>query len=263
MYYRCRVAVMAEKPVASDTNPRRPASSGDTDRRRRGTDCTSDGEAASSAAPLTRRGALASASAFLAGGIAGCAALNDSSWDLPETTKPEMVTEMDRPKIGGGDGTAPTRISVFSDFLCPDCATWHHRVLHPVSQELIEPGQAVLVHYDFPLPVDERFSWPVAYAARAVLDDAGEDFFWGFAQYVYEKQDTIDSLDVVVDMAEDQGADPESVGERINNQTYYPVVRDDKRAGKDMGVDGTPTVLVGGDEVDEPTVENIIAAVRS
>jgi len=263
MYYRCRVAVMAEKPVASDTNPRRPASSGDTDRRRIGTDGASDDEAASSAAPLTRRGALASASAFLAGGIAGCAALNDSSWDLPETTKPEMVTEMDRPKIGGGEGGDPTRIAVYSDFFCPHCATWNRRVLHPVRQELIEPGRAVLVHHDFPIPVDERLSWPTAYAARAVLAEAGEEFFWGFTRNVYRKQDSIDSLDAVVDLAEDQGADPETVRDRINRQIYYPVVRDDRRTGKDRGVDGTPTVLVGGDEVDEPTVENITAAVRS
>lgn len=232
------------------------------------TPCTSSTDDRSRHRPGSRKstGVTYSRRAYLSAGLAtattllaGCSAgADDEGWQLPQNTNSSMVSEMDPAVIGRENGSDPARITVYTDFLCPDCARWNQRVVHALRQELIKPGRAVLYHRDFPLPVDEDLSWPASYAGRTVLAEGGVDAFWEFTADLYGQQDSVTSLRDLISIATSYGPGRGTVRRRINKQIYYPVVREDRRLGKENGVDGTPTVFVNDKMVNDPSADKII-----
>lgn len=234
---------------------------------------------------LSRRRLLA-AGTGLAAALAGCAAASsDSSWDLPDSTDSSMVREM-QPGIIGEVSEGAAKIDVFSDLFCPHCARWNRRSLHVLREEVIDPGAAYLVHRDYPLPVDERLSWPAAYAARKVLDTGGSAPMWAFIDAFYRRQDDLSSVGEIAtlagqhatanegnseaantaakaDTARSDGTNADAVREAIDSQTYYPVVDADRREAADRGVEGTPAVFVAGDRIADPSPSAVIEAVEN
>jgi protein-disulfide isomerase len=133
-------------------------------------------------------------------------------------------------------------------------------VLPRVREELIGDGGVRFEHHDFPI-VDD-WSWRVAMAARSVQERAGNDAFWTFAEGAYERQSEMDSYDAIAGVADATEADPDAVVGDVRDDRHRPTVEADRAAGREMGVQGTPTVFVNGEAV-ESSYDAIAAAVRS
>lgn len=198
---------------------------------------------------LTRRAALRRGGALGIAGLAGC--LGDSTG--------QTVDSLPAPTMG--DTNAPVVVQGFEDFMCPHCGTFALQVLPDIESEYVEPGDVRYEHHDFPLPIGE-WSWKAGSAARSVQDNVGNEAFFEFSKGMYRNMENY-SLEVVEALAEEVGADPETVAADASGLTYKPVLEADRELGQQKGVSGTPTVFVNGSMTDDPSFDTVAAAIES
>jgi protein-disulfide isomerase len=207
----------------------------------------------------TRRQYLAAAAGAAGlGATAGCLGGGQGTDDC--TIEDEStVSKLAAPTLGPDD--ASVAVVTFEDFACPHCATFGLEVLPEIRSEYVDPGVARVEHRDFPIPVDERWSWQVASAARGVQDETDDATFFEYAHALFENQDAY-SARLLTDLANDVGAPGCAIQADALNGTYRPVIEADRQSGIDSGVEGTPTVFVAGRPV-EPTYDAIAAAIEA
>lgn len=204
----------------------------------------------------SRRDVLRTGGVLLTAGIAGCSSSNDEA-DV------ETVDSLPTPTLGPAD--APVTVSVFEDYACPHCQRYARETFPKIRDEYISEGIVRYEHHDFPIPVDETWSWQTASAARAVQDTVDDETFFEFASAAYEHLGSY-SLDVLESVAETVGADPETVRAAAADQVYRPVLEADRERGIERGVEGTPTVFIDGSaspRYDWDTVSQAIEVARN
>lgn len=174
---------------------------------------------------------------------------------VPETT----VESLDTPV--GGNPDADVTVTAYEDFACPHCRDYSLDVVPKLFEEFAAPGKIRYERRDFPLPVDETWSWAAANAARAVQATVGVDAFWEYVDLLYENQDRY-SYDRVAELAGQVDADGETVRTAARAGVYRPVIQADRERGRNRGVTGTPTVFVNDRHVDQ-SYEKLREAIRS
>ena len=183
---------------------------------------------------------------FLAAGTAACVALAGCS-DGSAAADPDEIDTGDRPALG--DESAPVTVTVFEDFACPTCRQFKTQVTPQLVAFYVEPGHVRYLHADFPIPVDDRWSYAIPSAAYAVFEEAGNDAFWSFASEIYEHQGNY-SLDAVETVAEDVAELGAVARTAADDETYRDRIEADRDRGEEWGVSGTPTVFVDDEQVD-------------
>ncbi len=212
---------------------------------------------------MHRRSFLAAtAGVSVTAGLAGCAGLFDAS--MPDPLE-DVDADRQLPVPTRGDG--PVEVDVYEDLGCPNCHDFQAEVVPDLEFELIEPEEAAYRHYDFVVEAADE-SIAMANAARAVqdegYDDGDDDPNGAFFEYKTAVMDADDwSNDALAELATDYGVDAEAVSSTLEDETYYPTLAADWERGDDAGVEGTPTVVVEGEVVDDPfDVDEIVAAVE-
>ncbi|KAB1196529.1 MULTISPECIES: DsbA family protein [Haloferax] len=222
----------------------------------------------------TRRAYLASTVGALTLGTAGCLGGSDGGSDgtvedlgcnVPER---EPVDSLPSPAIGPEDATVV--VDGWEDFACPHCATFSLEVLPKLQTEYVDEGIVRYRHHDFPLPVDEWWSWRGASAARQVQDEADDETFFQFSKTLYENQstfrrgDTDERLSTLQRLADDAGLDGCSIAAAASRDRFRPLLEAERtNAADERGFRGTPTILVNGNQVNptwdalESTIENV------
>lgn len=200
-------------------------------------------------AQLSRRAALATG-AGAATSIAGCLGFGSGSGadldDLDPATRPTL-----------GPSEASVRVVAFEDFSCPGCRAFQTSIFPAVSTRYIQPGAVEYYHADFPIPVDE-WSYPVASAARAVFEEAGDEAFFEFVAEMYGRSGSY-SLDLIETAGESAGGVGAAARSAAEDETYREAVEADKELGSDWGVEGTPAVFVEDESVDPAELLDVLA----
>lgn len=196
----------------------------------------------------------------LTAGLAGCTSLlGERSPDELEDVEPDR--QLSPPTLGSGDVT----VEVYTDFTCPSCRDFQSDVVPQLESELIEPGEITYRHTDFPIPVEDE-AVPMANAARAVQAETGTDEepageFFAYKRVLYENDYRSD--EDLATAAETVDVDPDVVADALEDGTYYPTIAADRERGEDAGVEGTPSVVVDGEFVDDPfDTDEILSAVE-
>jgi protein-disulfide isomerase/uncharacterized membrane protein YphA (DoxX/SURF4 family) len=165
-----------------------------------------------------------------------------------------------------GKATAPVTLDLYEDPQCPVCAQFESQV-GPAISGWINSGK-VKVHYHVISFLDSssttKYSSRAAnalYAAAAVSPDA----FAKYHQVLYQQQPAEGSAglteDKLVQLAQQSGAG--AAADQIRAGTYADyVARATDQSSKD-GVTGTPTVLVNGKALQQPTLDQVTAAVNA
>ena len=161
-----------------------------------------------------------------------------------------------------GDPDADVTVMVFADFACPHCASFEAEVLPQIESEYVEPGLIRYEHRDFPIPVDEQWSWAVAGAARSVQDAAGDDAFFGYAKACFSNQSSY-SFDLLGQLAEEEDVDGERVVADAQAGTYRPALEADRALGRELDLQGTPQVYVNRQRLPRSDFETVSAAVEA
>lgn len=208
--------------------------------------------------PLSRRRFAALAGGAATGALAGCLDSLTGGTDAPEPSG-EAVDHLPRPVRG--DPEADVTVAAFVDFSCPHCQTYEREFVPSLVEEYVEPGRIRYEHWDFPIPVDEYWSWRAASAARAVQDEVGDEAFFSFVELVFEHQGDY-SLELMGQLAGEVDAPPSAVRTAAEDATYVPVITEDRQSGEDSGVEATPTVLVNGEIVDDLSYQRLAATIE-
>ena len=184
---------------------------------------------------VSRRRMIQIGGTALAVGVAGCS--NTTTTDGPE--------ELPRPELGNPEN--PT-LQVFEDLGCGACATYSQNVFPQLFQEFVEGDLLHIEYYDFVLPADS-FSGQAAHGGRAVQDLVGMTEFWEYTDRIFENQNVLDKK-LILDTAEDLGADRATVEERVDSSYYQQVLDGDKNYGESVNVGGTPSFVMDGEIIE-------------
>jgi protein-disulfide isomerase len=172
-----------------------------------------------------------------------------------------------------GDEGAEHTVIIYEDFLCPICGQLEGASNEGLTQAA-EDGK-VFVEYR-PIAILTRFgtySVRSANAFKAVLEAAGPEEAKKFHDLLFEDQPAEDdpdshySDDELVDLAVEAGASEDDVRDDIENLTYEDWVDDATQAAIDANVQGTPTIVLDGEQFAEggsyaEIGENLVEAVQ-
>ncbi|MEZ3117929.1 DsbA family protein [Halobaculum sp. MBLA0147] len=209
---------------------------------------------------LSRRQVLATTGTVVGGlsASAGCLGQGGSSYDC-ESAPESSVSSAPTPALGPSQTDANVVIQVWEDFSCPHCATFSLEVLPRIIDEYLPLGTIRYEHHDFPIPVRD-WAWKAASAGRSVATTGGGKAFFLYADKVYQNQESF-SLDTVGAGAEQADTEPCEAIQAAKGDVYRPVVRRDKEAGQQAGVDGTPAIFVNGSRVTGRSFDAVSSAI--
>jgi protein-disulfide isomerase/uncharacterized membrane protein YphA (DoxX/SURF4 family) len=213
-----------------------------------------------------RRVRLASAATALALAALVGVGIGVQAARIPAPTGPTPAGVSLADGVTVGTATAPVTLDLYEDPQCPVCAQFEAQV-GPAISGWIAAGKAK-VHYHLISFLDSasttNYSSRAAnalYASAAVSPDA----FARYHQLLYQQQPAEGSAgltqDRLVQLAQQAGAG--AAADQIRAGTYADyVARATDQSSKD-GVTGTPTVQVNGKTVDQPTLDQLTAAVNA
>jgi len=168
-----------------------------------------------------------------------------------------------------GQSTAPVTVDLYEDFQCPNCRNFEATDAATLAS-MVSAG-TVQLHYHgmafLDTSANDRYSTRALNAAAAVENAAGPDAFQRFHDLLYAHQPAEGGSGLtdqqLVAYAAQAGADGNAVAQAITKLTYGDwVQRVTDQASKD-GVTATPTVLVGGQRLEDLSVAGLTAAVQS
>ncbi len=144
-----------------------------------------------------------------------------------------------------GDPDADVTIYEFGDYQCPGCGGFALQVKPLLDRAYVDEGRAKFVFYDFPLVSIHPNAFLAARAGRCAVD---QGLFWEYHAKLFETQprwaNSAAPLGQYVDYAEEVGMDKGEFESCLRSEKYADVVTANMRLGEDLGVTGTPTVMV-------------------
>jgi len=144
-------------------------------------------------------------------------------------------------------GSEAARIGIieYADLECPACAGFLRKTYAQVMAKFVDTGQVRFFFRHFPLP-SHQFARSAAIGAVC----AGEQGkFWPLYEHVYRFQPRLDDPGLRA-VAKKVGVDLVSWSRCVATDRASEVVDADFEAGRDLGLRGTPTFLIGVIEAD-------------
>lgn len=178
------------------------------------------------------------------------------------SSEPVYYTDWhDLESVGHRIGSDSARVTVieFADFECPFCKRFASHMAG-LREEYHDSLALIFVHY--PLMDVHRFAEPAARAAECARDQGR---FVALHDLLFEKQDSL-GLKTWASYAAEAGV-PDSVGFQncIESTDPVPAVEAGLERGREVGVVGTPAVIIDGwfypAGLNERTLRNAVAAV--
>lgn len=139
--------------------------------------------------------------------------------------------------------TSPIVIHEFGDFQCPACRAAQTKIVKPLLKEYGAKIRFEFKH--FPIVSLHRHAMVAAQAGECAADQGK---FWEFVDFVYEKQSAM-RADVFPEWARELQLDVPLFERCVRSRIKKGVVLEDYEEGKGVGVKGTPTFFVNGEQV--------------
>ena len=147
-----------------------------------------------------------------------------------------------------GPRDAPVVVAVFSDFQCPYCSTLAATLTKELQPQM--KNQVRLVYRYFPLPM-HPWAKPAAEAA-ACAQRQGDAYFWRVHDYLFAHQRELnpDNLrsNLMGEAGKMGGFKTAQFKLCLDQKSTAAQVQDDIGVGTKLGVHGTPTVFVNGEQ---------------
>jgi protein-disulfide isomerase len=187
------------------------------------------------------------------GTAAGGAATEPIALDVTDARE---LYQQATPKRLGPDA-APVKIVVFSDYMCPGCGAFALDE-RPRFMPWVDAGQAQYIAYDYPLGGNFVHSFLAARSARCAAEQqlaGAEDGtgFWPYHDLLYQRQATWsshrDALPTFLEYGRELGLEQNAFERCVRSDRYADTVTANRMVGDQLGVRGTPTVLVNNRRV--------------
>ena len=173
-----------------------------------------------------------------------------------EWTKPPGAAGI-RQESGAPQGTQI--ITEFGDFQCPYCAQFAQQILPNLRRDLPDDGSVRFEyrHYPFLSPASTN-------AAEASECARDQDRFTEYHDRLYDLTATRQELsrENLLETARKMNLDMTRFGICTEQRTHQARVQADKEYGRQLGVQGTPTLVMNGQKVDWTNYPNLLAHIR-
>ncbi len=147
--------------------------------------------------------------------------------------------------ITRGDPDAAITIVEFGDYQCPGCAGFATFVEPELLATYVETGKAKFVYYDFPIISAHRNAFLAARAARCAGD---QERYWEYHGMLFGNQQSWalsgNPTNMFVGYSGRLGLDEGAFESCLRSDRHAETVSANMRLGEEMGVTGTPTVLI-------------------
>lgn len=140
-----------------------------------------------------------------------------------------------------GEQNAKIVLIEFSDFQCPFCSRFARDTISQVQTDYIATGKIKYVFANFPLETIHPFAFKAAEAASCAADQGR---FWEMHDRLFANQNALKPEDLP-QHAEAIGLDKTKFQQCLETEKQAPSVRKSMAQAGDVGVTGTPTVMVG------------------
>lgn len=174
--------------------------------------------------------------------------LNKEEVDAPAAGESEYGVSI-------GDADAPHQVVIYEDFVCPFCGQLEAQTRDQLA-DLADEGKVLVEYRPFDLLSESIGSdYPIraTNAFAVVLDASGADVAKELHDLLFKNQPSesgpFPSDDDLVDLAVEAGAEESDVREGIEDLAMEDWVTDATEAARDANVNGTPTVLIDGEQV--------------
>jgi protein-disulfide isomerase len=147
-----------------------------------------------------------------------------------------------------GPASAPVQLIEFADFECPFCAVFHDSVK---KLQLRYRAQVSLTYIYFPLPM-HRFAIPAAHAAECARNQGR---FEEMYDRLFGAQESFGAKSWSTLAIEAGVPDIDLFDACVKSTEPVPRIDDGLKLGSELGVKGTPTVIVNGWRLGEPPSE--------
>jgi protein-disulfide isomerase len=166
--------------------------------------------------------------------------------------------------VTAGNPDAQIQIMEFGDYQCPSCRQFFSSTKPFLDLSYVQPGTVAFTFHDFPLyDVGHANAFLAARAARCAGDQGD---YWGFHDRLFQNQASWalrpDPSGDFIDYAGDMGLDTATFRSCLASDAHAEVVTANRLLGEQLGVQGTPTILIDTGEgrairVDDYSIENI------
>ncbi len=189
---------------------------------------------------------------------------------IAEVITPEAVSRPQTDGLTVGDVNSPAKIEVFEDFQCPACVRFTQDIEPLVISQLVETGKAYYVFHNYPFLDRNSTTKESQDSANASLCANEQGKFWEyhdtlFANWNGENEGNL-SKDRLIQFASAVELNVDDFTACVNENRYANDVQASFDLGNSMGVSGTPSVFVNGQQIAPgyiPSFEDIAAAVEA
>jgi len=148
--------------------------------------------------------------------------------------------------ITAGNPNASVRIMEFGDYQCPTCLQFFQATKPFLDMTYVQGGAVAFTFHDFPLyDAGHANAFLAARAARCAGD---QDAYWGFHDRLFQNQARWsarpDPSGDFIGFAEELGLNSATFESCLASDAHAEVVMANRLLGEQLGVQGTPTILV-------------------
>ena len=183
-----------------------------------------------------------------------------------------QITSQDWPLAKGtaiGDPDAPVLVEVFEDFTCSACKNYTENIEPLVITNHAAVGEIYYVFYNYPFLDDNNPIKDSDRAAVASMCAAEQNRFWDYHRILFANLNhTADEFNEkrLAAFAEDLDLEMGEFNKCMKMKDVQDEINKDLAKGKEIGVIGTPTVLVNGIDIKPghvPSYEEINTAIEA
>lgn len=161
----------------------------------------------------------------------------DLSYALPVPDFPRRKVRVDQAPFTG-PANAPITIVEFADFECPYCAQGHE-LLRQLRSAYPDKVKVVFRHFPLPQHTNARRAAEASYCAHQ------QGLFWQFHDVLFEHTNALRDENLK-SYAKQVGLEASAFAKCLDSDAAKAAVRQDEAAGREFGVDGTPSIYVNG-----------------
>jgi protein-disulfide isomerase len=148
-----------------------------------------------------------------------------------------------------GKSDAPLTLVEFTDFQCPFCGRFETTTFPEIKKNYIDTGKLRLILRDLPLADMHPFALKAAQSVHCAGDQGK---FWEMKELVFKNQNRLDA-DALADYAKDLALNADTFKSCMADGKHLQEIGDDAKYALSLGINGTPTFILGkavGDTVD-------------
>jgi protein-disulfide isomerase len=162
-----------------------------------------------------------------------------------------------------GDG--PVKVDIYEDFMCPVCREFEDSAGATI-QQLVDANKVTVQYH--PIAFLDRASNGTQYSTRSAAAAAAAAEGGKFAEYhkvLFDNQPAEGSDGLtdakLIELGKSVGLTGQAFADAVTGKTYWAWATKVTEEASSRGVTGTPTVLVGGEKLANPTAAALEQAV--